>query len=1213
MALEAAHNVQPEDFDRAARQCAAVELETTFLVEAGAGTGKTNVLLQRILTVIQTGRSRLERVAAITFTDKAATELRVRLRTDIDTMLAGELTDEERRHLRTARLKLERAPISTVHAFCATLLRERPLEARLDPDFTVLDAFGAQLLQTETWQEWLGRQMDTGPDVLKTALRAGLTLTHIETLRDFLLENQDCLSLLPQPQASPLPRFRLRFQQLATQLKILREACLNPQDRAYRQLLNILEKLPMGEEDRDWERLLFTKLSIPKRIGNKANWRPGSSLADVRQCLRQLNDAHNDARAIWVHNQTLGLVAWLRDYLACYATKKQERSCLDFSDLLRRTRNLLAHNVDVRRYFQHTFDFLLIDEFQDTDPLQAEIFFFLSEREPQARTWTEVTLKPGKLFLVGDPHQSIYRFRRADLIVYKQVRALIERQGEVLTLSTNFRTRGPILSWINHTFSQAFSHNTQDIIPYHPLQAGRNSEQEAEPETEGTTGQDTQESQEPSLGQGLGRQVISLPVAPVAGDVPLSREEIRRTEAQTVAAFLKRLTSPSPAGSAPTAFLASCLIAEHEIDSHDIVVLFRTHRAMDAYEDAFQAAGIPYQVLGGRQYISRQEIEDIRLLLRCVERPSDTTGLVATLRSSVFGFSDEELTQFISAGGQFSYTDICIPRNLTSTDRFMAAFSLLSDLHTRHAHGRPATLLYDIFNRTHLLPLFALRPHGTQQVANLLKLIDLARAMAAQGLQTLTAFNRLLDQYERISPEDEPVFDKPDETSVRFMTIHRAKGLEFPVVILAGSITSSSRPSRTGLIERSPDSLDAPGRLELQLGPRALAWSTQGWQNAYRRAQERDLSEERRLWYVAATRVRDHLILPFLLNSTSQSTGRLVNQADQQDENVRTTWRTGDTVFPHTQGFLPQHYTQQDLPALSGFPTEIPTGRLGTLESHGTLTAQLKQLKAEDTALHRYRNWETERQSLSRRGRRPRAIFSIADLTEQFHQIANQEDNPPPLRQRQRVSIRASQSPNLQLGRAVALALHTDNWTQSPTRGNQQQAFQEKKETHRFVQNILSSPIMHRAKAAQQYFVEFAFSLHFQSILQGTLPPNISQNEHSKTFDYLLNGAIEFAFLERMLEKHADNTVEQLAWTVVDFKTDLLAPADVHERAAGYRPCLLLQALALEKLTPYPVKDCIILFGHLPYEVGFSWNHVSRADAYALLAAPLANPPREKK
>ena len=441
--------------------------------------------------------------------------------------------------------------------------------------------------------------------------------------------------------------------------------------------------------------------------------------------------------------------------------------------------------------------------------------------------------------------------------------------------------------------------------------------------------------------------------------------------------------------------------------------------------------------------------------------------------------------------------------------------------------------------------------------------------------------------------KDELALDEAQEAGVRFMTIHKAKGLEFSVVILADAVLSPGRSSRTGLIERPPDSPDTPSRLELQLGPRALAWSTQGWQNACGREQEREMSEERRLWYVAATRVRNHLIVPFLPTSTL---------AGQRNESVWTAWQTGEIAFPEHPETLDSwpHYqtqqqTQQDVPASNGRPIETHAGTYAGREKHLTLP---HQFPTDDTALRRYRSWEAERQSLSNRGRHHRAVFSIADFAAKF---ANQT---PYL------------GPNLRLGRAVAFALHLDKQAESQTIetietiDDQQPTSQESQETQRLVQNILSSPIIHRAKVAQRYFAEYAFSLHYQS------NPSHDENcdkihdknqKHNETRDCLLNGVIEFAFLEHRREKNAgqtnaDKTTEQLIWTLVDFRTDPISFPLARERASVYRPSLLLQALALEKLTPYSVKDCIVLFAHLPYEVSFSWNDTSRADAQALLA-----------
>lgn len=278
-------------------------------------------------------------------------------------------------------MQLERASISTVHAFCSVLLRERPFEAGVDPSFRVLDAFGTRVLQAETWQEWLAGEMEHGPDILKTALRAGLSIKHFEAVRDFLVEQRDCLPFLAEPVASPLPTFRPLFQQLVARLVSLQSGCRDETDRAYDQIVQVQEQMEQIQQlpetgdatgaDLGWERLLFQALAVQKRAGNKANWKSAETLAEVRACFQHLAGAHSQARAAWVHNQTLALAQWLNGYLCVYAKKKQERSCLDFADLLLCMRNVLADNFEVRRYFQNKFDFLLIDEFQDTDPLQA--------------------------------------------------------------------------------------------------------------------------------------------------------------------------------------------------------------------------------------------------------------------------------------------------------------------------------------------------------------------------------------------------------------------------------------------------------------------------------------------------------------------------------------------------------------------------------------------------------------------------------------------------------------------------------------------------------------------------------------------------------------------------------------------------------------------------------------------------------------------------
>lgn len=894
--------------DNDARRRAVAELGTTFLVEAGAGTGKTSVLLQRILTLLRSGQGQLARTVAITFTEKAATELRVRLHRELETALTGPLREDERRNLYNARLQLAAAPIATIHAFCAMLLRERPVEARVDPSFTVLDEASAHLLRTEAWQEWLAQEMDRGPQALTQALRAGLTLGHLQTLGDFLVEYRDCLHLVPHSLPSPLPAYQAATQAGLARLTALRASCQNPTDQALAAIEALAVWLPVTGEEQAWERLLLDDFPISLRVGSRSNWQ-AAALDEVRAIFCRLATHHTHARSTVLHNLVVALARWLTGFVYAYETKKHERGSLDFTDLLLYTRNLLAHSLEVRRYFQRKFDYLLVDEFQDTDPLQVEILFFLAEQEACAPYWTSVALRPGKLFVVGDPQQSIYRFRRADLGVYLQARQLIAQQGEILYLSSNFRSRAPILHWLNETFAPLFAEAPAEQPPYRALTPVR---------TEDT-----------------GSEVILLPVpaefvAPQAG-----REALRHAEARTVAALLKQAVG----------FPDSTVWKDRAIRYSDIAILFRTYQAMDSYEAALQQVGIPYRVIGGRRYGSRPEVVELYALLRTIACPADVVALVATLRSSVFGFSDEELAQFVIAGGRWSYLSPQVPPQLPNADHFAAALALLRDLHRRHARCSPASLLYDIYARTHLLPFFALRPHGTQRITNLLKLIEVAHTLAAQGICTLDAFTRVLQQQPEVL-EEEPVFSDLPEDAVRLLTIHKAKGLEFPVVVLADATAPPhNRSPRTGILDRLGN------RLELSVGPRLLACATQGWQKAEAQEQQREAAEEQRLRYVAAARVRDHLIIPI------------------------TPPRQGDTGYTHWalregRESLSVCSSPAGLQQAKPFLYQLSARTIMELEQSSPSPLRFLPLAPPAAGQHLYRTWQVEREAVLAQGRR---------------------------------------------------------------------------------------------------------------------------------------------------------------------------------------------------------------------------------------------------
>ena len=602
--------------DNGAQQRIVSDFQTTFLLEAGAGTGKTQLLLNRLLALLRTGRSPLSRVAVITFTDKAAAELRTRLRAAVESALQTSLPEVERAALQAVLSELDRAMVMTIHALCATLLRERALEVGLDPAFTVLNQAGVGLLHDQVWQTWLTQELQPGSDsatLIRQAFRAGLSVTHLKALCDFLVEQRDCLDWLPAAVDSDIPAYCAEVHQAVARLTALQDCCHDPTDPAVEQITTLTDIVPATsyqDNAEAWEHFLLHRLTVQPRKGRRTNWQPTAALDEARTLLTQLKALHLKTRATWMHNLTVGLAGWLGGYLRTYQAKKQHQGSLDFLDLLVLMRDGLKHKRELRRYFQRKFDFLLVDEVQDTDPLQAEILFFLAEDQPQAERWTQVALRAGKLFLVGDPQQSIYRFRRADLEIYQLLRSAVERQGSVLSLSTNFRMRAALVTQMNALFSQVLDNEDDPDQPgYLPLRAVNGNEAEEEP------------------------TFLLLDLPPTA---PLEQGSQNALEAHCTAQFIRHNVEQQ--------MLATQ--TGRPLKYSDIAILCRTNRGVELYERALRDAGVPYRSTGGRRVAASQERTDIQACVRALVHPADAAALVATLRSSSLAFRTKSWRNF---------------------------------------------------------------------------------------------------------------------------------------------------------------------------------------------------------------------------------------------------------------------------------------------------------------------------------------------------------------------------------------------------------------------------------------------------------------------------------------------------------------------------------------------------------------------------------------
>ncbi|MCH8055291.1 MAG: UvrD-helicase domain-containing protein, partial [Deltaproteobacteria bacterium] len=815
--------------DNGIRERAGNDLKQSFIVEAGAGTGKTTVLISRILGAVITGKTDLERIVAITFTEKAAGEMKVRLRFELEQALRR-LDGEEWRRARNALTDIERAQVATIHSFCAALLRERPVEAKVEPAFEVLDELGANLLIDRTWEEWLSAEMEQGPPPLLELLRSGIRLDEIHKVGKFLLHHRDILGKVPPPVSEEVEEFFRLFTDDLQKLNELQSACKDPADRAFIQVVSLnksSEKLsgmgPEGQRD-----FLLSHLEIRPAAGNQKNWHSKENLTEAKRLFGKIREGQEKVSAAIRHNQAVGLLKWLNGFVERYEQAKSAEGCLDFFDLLYRCRELLKNNKRVRGYFQQRFDSILVDEFQDTDPLQIEILFFLAEKSPRAERWQQVDLRPGKLFLVGDPKQSIYRFRRADIEAYHEAKGIIARQGKLLALTLNFRSRPMVVGWINALFSRLI--RPPDEGAYQPAY---------QPITASRTGRE-------------GPCVLVLPPAPQISVEDGSASKLRMAEARTVAALLKRIMAEGW-------FVWDQREGEkRKIGYGDVGILFRAKEAIDLYEEEFRDFEIPYRVAGGRRYYSRLEMGALAAILSSLDNPKDAVALTAALRSPFFGVSDEELFIFVQEGYPLDFLalgDVTgrLPKSIREAAR------CLRELYDLRNDVNVSLFLLKIYEATRILPLLYLKPQGDQKVANLLKMVELARGLEKRGLTTLRSFVQFLKKMEVTEAEEgESPLAEESEDAARIMTIHKAKGLEFPLVILADAAYEGRHRIGRGVVNRSQ------GRLEICIGSPQRGIMTQGWQETRERERLREEAEDYRLLYVAATRARDYLVIPFL-------------------------------------------------------------------------------------------------------------------------------------------------------------------------------------------------------------------------------------------------------------------------------------------------------------------------------------------------------------
>jgi ATP-dependent exoDNAse (exonuclease V) beta subunit len=812
---------RPQPGDAEARERIRFSLDESLVVEASAGTGKTTELIQRIVNTLRSGRAAIPGVVAVTFTNKAAGEMKLRLRQELDRARQS-AAGGEARNLEDALERLEEAAIGTIHSFCGQILRERPVEAQVDPAFREAADGESWRLYQRVFRRWIQTRLNESSPGLRRALcrlawkPPGLEddespLRALEYAGWQLVEWRDFdgnWEHVPFDRDSEVERM----------VEWVREAAgrMSRSIAPVHELVDWVSRAEaIGQRDCDTLEALLVRL-----LGELSAMRgPG-----VEKLLEQLRYFQREADA----DLASALRGELWSLVEDYEQTKRQAGMLDFHDLLVMTRNLIRDNRDVRAYLQQRYTHLYVDEFQDTDPLQAEILLLLAAGDSAASDWRCVNPKPGKLFVVGDPKQSIYKFRRADVVLYESVRQQLAAHGvATVYLTRSYRAVGPIQELVNAAFE--------------PHMQG-------EPESGQARYAPLEEHAPAIAGQPA---VVALPAPRPYGRRNISKESINACLPEAVVAFTEWLVRESgwkvrdpeqPGHLTPVSLRHVCLLFRRMTNfGRDVAREYAKH---------FEARGLPHLLVGSKSFHRREEVETVRMALTAIEWPDDELAVFATLKGALFALTDAELFVYRSEVGRLH--PFRPATGNPAHERIEAALALLGDLHRRRNRRPVAETVNLLLEATRAHAGFALRPAGQQVLANVHRIGDLAREYEAQGGISFRGFvDHLDEEARRTETQEAPVLEEGAD-GVRLMTVHKAKGLEFPVVILADMTANLSR--------REPERhVDATRRLcAMQLlwcMPREL-----------RRHQEvekrREEAEGVRVAYVAATRARDLLVVP---------------------------------------------------------------------------------------------------------------------------------------------------------------------------------------------------------------------------------------------------------------------------------------------------------------------------------------------------------------
>ena len=786
--------------DSKARKIIETDFSRSMAVNAGAGSGKTHEMVLRIINGVKADLISMENIAVITFTRKAASEMRTRIIEGLNKLVTEEKNKLRRNKYEEQLIKAVTAQISTIHSFCAGILKEKPVEAGIDPSFEMIEGDNSGFFD-EVFDEYIHTVfiekkdsvmhaaietliMDYGFD-LKTSDYGYNKKPSIQDLLKTFAEHRDSALAMPE---------KIDIKKSRKQIESFLSGCISDTEDAptlQAKYIAIEQNFKSAADDID--SLYDFKFSLSTCGG------PGWQ--DYRNESKEafpilLNKYIYSLRYTEQKDIYDKLIILFKDFITYYRVREIKDGMLDNEDLLIYTRDILRDKPEIREYFKERYTHLFVDEFQDTDPVQTEIVFFLSEAPgTYSKTWQDVQIKDGKLFIIGDMKQAIYNFRRADVTSFIKAMDKIGEDNTV-SLTSNFRSDKNILEFVNSHFQHTMNGADAYSPLFEPLDA-------AKPDNTGSTE----------------KRIIA--VTPPQAGIKYKAEELRELQSDTAVRWIKDNKG-----------------IRFDKWSEVTILIRGGSDTLPALQDSFEAKGVPCEVAGSKSYFGRYEVQALATLLRAVADPSDKISIYGALKGPFFGHSDRDLRTYFPEGKISLFVN-------DSESTIGKSCTLLASLHNDSLKLRADEIITRIFNETGILRGLAAGYMGREKVYNLIKAKEFIRRNG-DGV--------LLDALDKLTGAIDSGIEMADLTPasgesdvVQIMTIHRAKGLENRVIYIADA--AYQKQSRNTTLAHNGSIYLKHNDLKL------FQYDGIKLENDLKESEE-----EERLRYVAATRACEYLV-----------------------------------------------------------------------------------------------------------------------------------------------------------------------------------------------------------------------------------------------------------------------------------------------------------------------------------------------------------------